>query len=309
MTSDFVPNSYQTPNGYSDKCMAFLTPEEWKVLSYFCRRIFGFNKRQDRVSISQLTDGIRTKEGEQVDYGTGLSAPAARKAVAELRRLGILIQVAENDPHKNQGPLYELQLDGDQIDLLAMYARAEKQSEPAKAIMEKARAARKGKTPSMPLQGEGSMPLQGVTADPLNAITGGGVNAIIGGEVNGITGGGVNGISTQYPVQYPVQKTDQKKGSSPLPKNSVSPQKTAHGYLQQLKGQLLPDMSKAHFDTWVRGTVALGWDGDVFQIGCGNAYCRDWLDSRIASTCNRVLSGIVERSVTVRFMVADEVPA
>jgi hypothetical protein len=108
-------------------------------------------------------------------------------------------------------------------------------------------------------------------------------------------------------IHKKIQKEEPEESGS-FSKN-FGPQKTAHGYLQQLKGQLLPEMSKAHFDTWVKGTVAVGWDGDVFQIGCGNSYCRDWLDSRIASTCNRMLSGIVERSVTVRFVTCDEVPA
>jgi hypothetical protein len=86
-------------------------------------------------------------------------------------------------------------------------------------------------------------------------------------------------------------------------------QKTTFGYLQQLKGQLAREMSKADYGTWVKDTVAVGWDGDVFQIGCGNAYGADWCESRLGSTCNRMLSGMVERSVTVRFMTCDEVPA
>ena len=42
--SDFIPNSYQTPNAYIDKYLHLLTGEEWKVLSYAIRRILGFQK-------------------------------------------------------------------------------------------------------------------------------------------------------------------------------------------------------------------------------------------------------------------------
>ena len=50
--STFVPNSFQTPNDYVDEIMPYLTGEEFKVLIYAVRRILGFQKRQDRTSLS-----------------------------------------------------------------------------------------------------------------------------------------------------------------------------------------------------------------------------------------------------------------
>ncbi len=77
MASEFIPNSFQTPNVYIDRFMHLLTAEEWKVLSYAVRRIFGFQKRSDRISLSQFMHGTRsTLNDVQLDYGTGLTKPS-----------------------------------------------------------------------------------------------------------------------------------------------------------------------------------------------------------------------------------------
>ena len=34
--SRIVPNSYQTPNLFADRLMAYLTGDEWKTLHYAC---------------------------------------------------------------------------------------------------------------------------------------------------------------------------------------------------------------------------------------------------------------------------------
>ena len=79
--SKIVPNSFQTPNLYVDRLMPLLTDIELRVLVYMTRRILGFNRREDQISLSQFTDGlISTKNGEQLDYGAGVSKEAARPA-------------------------------------------------------------------------------------------------------------------------------------------------------------------------------------------------------------------------------------
>ena len=125
--SDFIPNSYQTPNAYVDRFMHLLTAEEWKVLSYTARRIFGFRKvnHQDRISLSQYTDGVHTKDKKQLDYGTGLSKPAVMAALIKLKEYRLIIEVQPGNKAKNLAPLYELQLDSALVDLAGLEARAE----------------------------------------------------------------------------------------------------------------------------------------------------------------------------------------
>ncbi len=72
---------------------------------------------------------------------------------------------------------------------------------------------------------------------------------------------------------------------------------------QAAMGQLQMEMPKAAFDTWVRGTQYVTYEDGAFIIGVQNAYARDWLDSRLTSTIARLLTGIMNRTVSVRFVV------
>ncbi|MEJ5202361.1 MAG: DnaA N-terminal domain-containing protein, partial [Anaerolineales bacterium] len=72
---------------------------------------------------------------------------------------------------------------------------------------------------------------------------------------------------------------------------------------QATLGQLQMEMSKAAFDTWVRSAELVSHRDDLFTIGVPNAYARDWLENRLASTVSRILSGLFERPQQVRFIV------
>jgi chromosomal replication initiator protein len=86
---------------------------------------------------------------------------------------------------------------------------------------------------------------------------------------------------------------------------------------QAALGQLQMDLSKAAFDTWVRSAELISYEDGAFTVGVQNAYARDWLESRLASTVSRILTGIMNRPASVRFVVgqaesptrpADELP-
>ena len=72
---------------------------------------------------------------------------------------------------------------------------------------------------------------------------------------------------------------------------------------QSALGQLQMEMPKASFDTWVRDTQIVSYADGSFTIGVCNAYARDWLESRLASTVTRLLMGMMNRAVTVNFVV------
>ncbi|MEK6752738.1 MAG: DnaA N-terminal domain-containing protein [Chloroflexota bacterium] len=69
--------------------------------------------------------------------------------------------------------------------------------------------------------------------------------------------------------------------------------------------QLQMEMPRASFDTWVRDTEVLSLDNGVMIIATRNAYACDWLESRLASTVQRLLVGILNQSVSVQFVVRD----
>jgi chromosomal replication initiator protein len=72
---------------------------------------------------------------------------------------------------------------------------------------------------------------------------------------------------------------------------------------QAALGQLQMEMPKATFDTWVRNAELVAYEDGVFIIGVQNPYARDWLDERLSSTATRLLTGLMNRTVEVRFTV------
>ncbi|RPI92621.1 MAG: chromosomal replication initiator protein DnaA [Chloroflexi bacterium] len=73
---------------------------------------------------------------------------------------------------------------------------------------------------------------------------------------------------------------------------------------QSVLGQLQMEMPRASFDTWVRDTRPVSYQDGTLTIGVRNAYARDWLESRLASTVSRLLVGIMNASVAVNFIVS-----
>lgn len=71
-------------------------------------------------------------------------------------------------------------------------------------------------------------------------------------------------------------------------------------------GQLETEMPKASFDTWVRDAFFLSYEDGAFVIGVPNPYARDWLEGRLSSTVARILTGIMNRTCAVRFVVWKE---
>jgi chromosomal replication initiator protein len=72
---------------------------------------------------------------------------------------------------------------------------------------------------------------------------------------------------------------------------------------QAVLGQLQLDMPKASFDTWVRNSEVVSYEDNVFVIGVSNAYARDWLESRLSSKIKRMMSGVLNRTIGLRFIV------
>ncbi len=75
---------------------------------------------------------------------------------------------------------------------------------------------------------------------------------------------------------------------------------------QSVLGQLQMEMPRASFDTWVRDTRPVSYEDGVMTIAVRNAYARDWLENRLLSSISRLLAGMMEQDVKVRFVVASE---
>jgi chromosomal replication initiator protein len=73
---------------------------------------------------------------------------------------------------------------------------------------------------------------------------------------------------------------------------------------QSVLAQLQMEMPRASFDTWVRDTRPVSYENGALTVSVRNAYARDWLESRLASTINRLLIGILNSNVAVNFVVS-----
>ena len=70
--------------------------------------------------------------------------------------------------------------------------------------------------------------------------------------------------------------------------------------------QLQMEMPKATFDSWVRQASFVSYEDGVFEVGATNEYTREWLEGRLSSMATRLLTGLMNRSVQVRFIVQDQ---
>jgi phage replication O-like protein O len=93
MTRALIPNSTQIPDVILDQWMAALSGAELKVLLYVARRTYGFGKESDNISISQLAEGIKRRDGTSLDHGTGLSRSGVKTACNSLIERGLLVRI------------------------------------------------------------------------------------------------------------------------------------------------------------------------------------------------------------------------
>ncbi|MGH2346622.1 MAG: replication protein, partial [Chloroflexota bacterium] len=101
-----APNTTPMPDVYFDVLMPRLGKASLKVLLYLIRRIFGFKKEGDTVSLSQICSGIRKRDGTILDRGTGLSRHAATKAIRDLEELGVIAATRGVSDKGDPAPTY-----------------------------------------------------------------------------------------------------------------------------------------------------------------------------------------------------------
>jgi hypothetical protein len=84
------PRYTQVPDELFDVLMPDLTEAEIKCLLYIVRRTFGFRKESDAIAAKQFVEGIVTRDGRQLDRGTGLSNKGVWSGLKGLEEKGII---------------------------------------------------------------------------------------------------------------------------------------------------------------------------------------------------------------------------
>jgi hypothetical protein len=96
--SKIIPNTFQTPNAHVDQAMRFLSGDEYKVLNFAVRHIYGWQDRHQRykgrISLSVFVDGFTTEEGARY-YGCGLRRATIVDVLHRLVAFGLLVQIDE----------------------------------------------------------------------------------------------------------------------------------------------------------------------------------------------------------------------
>lgn len=103
------PNYTIVPDELFDQLMVELSGAELKVLLYIVRRTFGFKRDSDNISLSQMLNGIQTRDGRTLDRGVGLSKKTLLQALNSLEeRNVILTQRRQSAERGNEPTAYRL---------------------------------------------------------------------------------------------------------------------------------------------------------------------------------------------------------
>ena len=108
----FTPPYYTpVPDLFFDHIMQDLNAGELKTLLYIVRRTFGFKQSSDEISLSQMLHGITTKEGKQLDKGTGLSKKTLLKSLRSLKDKNLIeIQRNQSEAKGDMATTYQLKM-------------------------------------------------------------------------------------------------------------------------------------------------------------------------------------------------------
>jgi len=72
---------------------------------------------------------------------------------------------------------------------------------------------------------------------------------------------------------------------------------------QAALGELQLQVSRTNYNTWLKDTVGVDFDGRRFVVGVPNAFVADWLETRLKSLIRKTLCSILACSVEVDFRI------
>ncbi len=108
------PNGTVVPDDVFDVLMPELSEAELRVLLYVIRRTFGFKKNSDAISLSQMVDGVTTRDGRVLDRGTGMSRRGVMKGCAGLVEKGVVrVEKRLSEQGDNEINVYHLRFRGE----------------------------------------------------------------------------------------------------------------------------------------------------------------------------------------------------
>src|SRR5690606_19037402 len=98
------PTTTPIPDQVFDELLHLLSGNELKVLLYICRRTFGFKKESDTIALSQMVNGITTRDGRILDRGTGLSKATVARCLNTLEEKNIIRRIRQFSEERGDEP-------------------------------------------------------------------------------------------------------------------------------------------------------------------------------------------------------------
>lgn len=102
----YPPLYTQTPDAFFDWVAPFLPEIELRVLIYLIRRTLGFKKQGDQITVEQIANGIVTREGTRLDWGTQLGERSVQRALSGLEAKGLIERQLQINPDRSYRPSY-----------------------------------------------------------------------------------------------------------------------------------------------------------------------------------------------------------
>ena len=119
------PKGVFIPDEFIDFIMPYLKESELKVMLYIFRRTYGFRKFFDKISINQLINGIKKKDGTQLDNGTRMARNSVLLALRNLEFIGLIKSVKKSG--RTSTYILVRETDPEQMNLLEERIKVENQ--------------------------------------------------------------------------------------------------------------------------------------------------------------------------------------
>jgi len=110
----------------------------------------------------------------------------------------------------------------------------------------------------------------------------------------------------EVPEEQPVAEMVGQVNLSALQTEQIDGDPGANLLWHTTLGELELQMTRATFDSWVRPSRAVSFDGDQLVVQVRSPYAKEWLEARLNMTIQRTVTGIVGKSVTVRYEVENK---
>jgi hypothetical protein len=261
------PHYTQVPDDFFDVLLAELSPAEFKVAAYVVRRTFGWKKEADAISLSQMVNGIRRRDGTYVDRGTGLHKDTVIKAIKGLLAKGVIVRQRNASPERGfEATTYAIRMQGDPLS---------EESTTQVGETDKAVQTPSSENPTRDVGESDQGSRSTSSAAPTRLV----------GRLD------IQETARQQPtVQHPAaqHQANQETRAGGL----LTPRQLWQLALDELRRSTTP----ATFDTWLQNSVGLEQSDGLFVVGVPSNFARDWLETRLRIPVEAALKKVTGRA-------------